>query len=74
MINIEKQGGDVYSTNLKRYIQTMRLLDNRDDLEDDEINRLEERLEDLFYELNEDEIIFIESKDFDLDIDFDEEN
>lgn len=74
MINIEKQGGDVYSTNLKKYIRTMRLLDNRDDLEDDEINRLEERLEDLFYELNEDEIIFIESKDFDLDIDFDEEN
>lgn len=52
----------MYSTTMKRYVSILKQLDESD-LDDDVANELEEELENLYYDLDEDEIAIIETED-----------
>lgn len=48
------------SPQLKKYLVTMKKLQN-EDLVDDEVDKLEEKLEELYYELSDEEIAYVEA-------------
>lgn len=48
------------SPNLKKYIGIVKKLD-AEDLNDDEVDRLEEKLDELYYELSDEEIAYVET-------------
>lgn len=63
----------MYSTTMKKYVTILKRLEN-EDLEDEMIDLLEEELDNLYYDLDEEEITIIETESLDeIDIDEDEE-